>query len=213
MISDKKARAVEDMMLRAVHTDVVLLCHILKYFDRAYAGFFFDILNDLSAFFFKRQIDHLFLPFAPKVGCIEILSNAVVLLLRQHRIKSERKCFDCFIGKVDLIARAVLMEKACGRVDPDIAHILVSFIIVLEIPRLKGFYQLAPDLCVFGVERMTDDARLSAESVHLPTAKGHIRIRGDLCRFTRQLVGHDIEALPIEVGIDKPRGRDIISAR
>ena len=78
------------------------------------------------------------------------------------------------------------MEKACGRVDPDIAHILVGFIIMLEIPRFKDLYQLAPDLCVFGIERMTDDVRLSAECVHLPVAKGYIQIRGDLYRFTRQ---------------------------
>ena len=43
------------------------------------------------------------------------------LLLRQHRIKSERKSLDGFFVEIDLVPCAVFMEKTCGRVDPDVA--------------------------------------------------------------------------------------------
>ena len=75
------------------------------------------------------------------------------------------------------------MEKSFGWFDPDIAHILVIFVIVLEVPRLKGLDQYAPDRSVIGIKRMTEMLCPSAEGVHFVTAQGYIRISGDLRGF------------------------------
>lgn len=125
----------------------------------------------------------------------------------QNHIERKRECLNRPFSEIDFVAYAVFLTEASGRIYFDVAHIPVRFVIMLEIPCLKGFYQRTSDRRIFGIKRMSDQISLSAESVHSLTAQGNIRIVRDLSGLPRQLMGHDIKALSVKVGINISRGR------
>jgi len=95
--------------------------------------------------------------------------------------------------------------------NPEIAHIVVVFVVVFEVPVLKYADKLFAYDLIFRIERMSDVGGNAVEGVQLTAGQSDMGILGNIHHFLRLGVGNNKESAAVEIGIDEADGWLVIA--